>query len=47
MPQPPHTSYVSEEDEVVLEDNNCRIKLIFDEAAASKGLSVASLATGS
>jgi hypothetical protein len=31
---------------MVLEDNNCRIRLIFNEAAAAKGLSVASLATG-
>ena len=47
LPQPAHTSYVSEEDEVVLEDNNCRIRLIFDEAAAAKGLRGATLATGS
>ena len=46
MPQPTYTSYVSEEDEVVLEDSNARIRLIFNEAAAQKGLSLARMATG-
>lgn len=46
MPQPSHTSFVSAEDEVVLEDSNARIRLIFDEAAVSKGLSVTLLPTG-
>ena len=46
LPQPSHTSYVSDEDEVVLEDSNARIRLIFNELAAAKGLNLASLATG-
>ena len=46
MPQPSYTSFVSKEDEVVLEDSNARIRLIFDEAAVSKGLNVALLPTG-
>jgi hypothetical protein len=46
VPQPVYTSYVSEEDEVVLEDSNARIRLIFNEAAAAKGLSLSRMATG-